>query len=339
MVRTVLSIFLALCVLPLVAAAQGTVDLYIFAGQSNADGRGEVSDLSAAQLESLQSDAIINYLNPGSERDRANTESNPPDLDVGTNGFVDLVPDGGFSGGFSVNRTSTRELSPTFGAELSFAASISEATGSDNQIAIVKVTRGGASLRNDFLPTFDINTEDDAPQGFAYRALIEQVTTSIAALEAQGNTVNVEGFFWHQGESDSQDNDDQVGSYTENFAALVDGVRGEFGADIPFVLSELAQNRTSTDGSAPFNDNLNNVVAAREGLSFVSSVGLTTPGDTNTDPDLDEEDLDFTHFDAESQVELGRRFAAAFATTSVPEPSSGMIVFALGLGLAARRNR
>ena len=104
MVRMVLSIFLALCVLPLVAAAQGTVDLYIFAGQSNADGRGEVSDLSAAQLESLQSDAIINYLNPGSERDRANTESNPPDLDVGTNGFVDLVPDGGFSGGFSVNR-------------------------------------------------------------------------------------------------------------------------------------------------------------------------------------------------------------------------------------------
>ena len=335
MVRTVLSIFLELCVLPLVAAAQGTVDLYIFAGQSNADGRGEVSDLSAAQLESLQSDAIISYLNPGSERERAipvPTGRFPADLDVGSNGFVDLVPDGVFSGGFSVDGTSTRQLTPTFGAELSFAASIAEATGSDNQIAIVKVTRGGASLRNDFLPTSDINTVDDAPPGFLYRALIEQVTASIAELEAQGNTVNVEGFLWHQGESDSRDTADQVGSYTDNFADLVDGVRGEFGADIPFVLGELAQNRTSEDGSGPFNDNLNNVVAAREGLSFVSSVGLTTPGDTNTGND-------FTHFDAEGQVELGRRFAAAFATSTVPEPSSGIIVFALGLGLAARRNR
>ena len=326
MVRIVLSIFLALCVLPLVAAAQGTVDLYIFAGQSNADGRGEVSDLSIGQIQSLQSDAIISYLNPGSERERSNPLSTPPDLDVGTDGFVELTPNGVFSGGFSVDRTSSRELSPTFGAELSFGASIAEATGSDNQIAIVKVSRGGTSLRSDWDATPDNPNNDpdgDEPEGFLYRALIEQVTASIAELEAQGNTVNVEGFLWHQGESDSSNG---LNSYADNFGDLVDGVRDEFGDGIPFVLAELAQEREGA-GTEAFNENLNNVVAAREGLSFVSSVGLTTPDD------------DLTHFDAAGQVELGQRFAAAFATTSVPEPSSGIIVFALGLGLAARRNR
>ena len=291
---------MALCVLPLVAAAQGEVDLYIFAGQSNADGRGEVSELSATQLESLQSDAIINYLNPGSERERTTPTSTPPDLDVGTNGFVDLVPDGGFSGGFSVDGTSQRQLTPTFGAELSFAASIAEATGSDNQIAIVKVTRGGASLRNDFLPTSDINTVDDVPPGFLYRALIEQITASIDALEADGNTVNVEGFLWHQGESGTG-NSTNVGNYTGLFTDLVEGVRETVGEDIPVVLGQLGQDRTSALNDV-FNTTLASFVNSTDvpDISLVSSIGLTNnPGDP-------------THFDANGQILLGERFAAAF---------------------------
>ena len=301
MIKIVLSIFLALCVLPLVASAQGTVDLYIFAGQSNADGRGEVSDLSDAQLASLQSDAIISYLNPGSERERAipmPTGQNPADLDVGTNGFVDLVPDGGFSGGFSVDGTSARQLTPTFGAELSFAASIAEATGSDNQIAIVKVTRGGASLRNDFLPTSDVNTVDDEPQGFLYRALIDQITASITELESQGNTVNVKGFLWHQGESDTG-NSGRVGNYTSLFTDLVEGVRETVDEDIPVVIGQLGQDRTSA-----LNDVFNTTVASfansTDGISIASSVGVT-----NIDGDP-------THFDANGQILLGERFAAAF---------------------------
>ena len=44
--------------LPSIATAQ-TIDVYIMAGQSNMDGRGDVSDLSEEQLASLQNDTMI----------------------------------------------------------------------------------------------------------------------------------------------------------------------------------------------------------------------------------------------------------------------------------------
>ena len=114
MFRSIFYVLLALTFLPSIATAQ-TIDVYIMAGQSNMDGRGDVSDLSEEQLASLQNDTIIRYVNPGSERERAVPTSNPADLDVGSNGFTALVP-----GRFSVDLTSTRQLSPTFGPELSF---------------------------------------------------------------------------------------------------------------------------------------------------------------------------------------------------------------------------
>ena len=306
MIRTALVVVLALSVLPSVAAAQQTIDVYIVAGQSNADGRGDVSDLSAAQMASLENDTIISYLNPGSERERAVPTSNPNDLDVGTNGFTPLV-----TGGFSVDGTSARQLTPTFGPELSFGATIAEATGSNNQIAIIKVSRGGTNLRNDWRAGASVDTGPDEPVGFLYRALLEYVAASLAELEADGSTAIVRGFVWHQGESDSNN----VSTYTDNFIALVEGVRAEFGADIPFVLGELSRTRSN---SVNFNNNLPNLAASAPGISFVSSEGLTTPAS------------DTTHFDADGQIELGQRYAAEFGTLAPepePEPTGEPVVF------------
>jgi len=287
MLRSIFAVLLALSVFPSISAAQ-TIDVYILAGQSNMDGRGQVNDLSAAQLASLENDTMISFLNPGSERERAMPTSNPNDLDAGTNGFTALVP-----GGFSVDGTSARVLTPSFGPELSFGASIAEATGSNNQIALIKVSRGGTNLRNDWRADTTVDDGPDEPIGFLYRALLEEVTTRLADLEADGFTPIVRGFVWHQGESDSN----QVSGYADRFVAFVEGVRAEFGDDIPFVLGELSRTRLA---SPPFNDNLPTVVASAPGLSFVSSEGLTTPAD------------DTTHFDADGQIELGQRYAAAF---------------------------
>ena len=287
MLRSIFAVLLALFVFPSISEAQ-TIDVYIFAGQSNMDGRGQVNDLSAAQLASLENDTMISFLNPGSERERAMPTSNPNDLDAGTNGFTALVP-----GGFSVDGTSARVLTPSFGPELSFGASIAEATGSNNQIAIIKVSRGGTNLRDDWRADTTVDDGPDEPIGFLYRALLEEVTARLAELEADGGTPIVRGFVWHQGESDSN----QVSGYAGRFADLVEGVRAEFGDDIPFVLGELSRTRAA---SPPFNDNLPTVVASAPGLSFVSSEGLTTPAN------------DTTHFDADGQIELGQRYAAAF---------------------------
>jgi len=285
MIRSIYSVLLAIAILPSIAAAQQTIDVYIMAGQSNMDGRGDVSDLSQEQLASLQNDTIINYVNPGSERERDQPQSTTPDLDAGTGGFTPLVP-----GGFSVASTSSRVL--------------------------IKVSRGGTNLRNDWLVNPNVNTVDDEPQGFLYRALMERVAAGLAELEADGSTAIVRGVVWHQGESDSSTTN--VNLYAGRFADFVAGVRDEFGADIPFVLGELSRDRPN---SVEFNDNLPNVVATAPGLSFISSEGLTTPGSTNPDDDT-------THFDANGQLELGQRFAAAFGDEDV-EPLPQPPVFVL----------
>jgi len=298
MYKILFSALLALSALPSIANAQNTFDVYILAGQSNTDGRAEVSDLSGAQLANLQNNAIISYLNPGSERERANPTSNPNDLDVGTNGFRFLVP-----GSFSVDSTSSRSRSDTFGPELAFGASIAEATGTNNQIAIIKVSRGGTNLRNDWRVNSTVNSGPDEPEGFLYRALLEEVNDRLADLRSDGSTAIVKGFIWHQGESDSTNG---VNSYVERYIEFVESVRDEFGENIPFVVGELSRARSN---SGTFNANLNQLVAdsanntsgVPSNISLVSSLGLETPSN------------DTTHFNADGQLELGQRFATAIA--------------------------
>ena len=112
--------------------------------------------------------------------------------------------------------------------------------------------------------------------------------------------MNVEGFLWHQGESDTG-NSTNVGNYTGLFTDLVEGVRETVGEDIPVVLGQLGQDRTSALNDV-FNTTLASFVNSTDvpDISLVSSIGLTNnPGDP-------------THFDANGQVLLGERFAAAF---------------------------
>ena len=303
MLRTALPIFLALCVLPTIAQAQRTFDVYILAGQSNADGRGLASDIPGNSLLSNPSGAIINYLNPSDPSDNGGAG----DGDVSSGGFQDL------GAGFSVAPGEGRigdvpNNTDYFGLELSFANAIGGATGSTNDIAIIKVTRGGTNLRNDWLAP----TADDPTSGFLYDALISHVSESLVSLEADGSAANVEGFLWHQGESDSG-NSTNINNYPGLFTDLVDGVRDNFGSDIPVVLGELAPNRPGN--TVVFNETLQDFVETTtlSGVSLVSSAGLTTPGDAG-DPDED-----FTHFDAASQIELGERFASTLAVTTVDD--------------------
>ena len=270
-------------------------------------------------MANLENDTIISYVNPGSERERAVPTSTPPDLDVGTNGFTPLVP-----GGFSVDGTSARQLTPTFGPELSFGALIAEATGSNNQIAIIKVSRGGASLRNDWRVNPTVDPGPDTPEGFLYRALLEEVPARLAELEADGSTAIVRGVVWHQGESDSVNGVDE---YVERYIEFVESVRDEFGEDILFAVGELSRNRVDPDGSDRsilFNTNLAQLAAdsadpnnldVPSGIFLVSSLGLETP--RSLDPT--NFDTDGTHFTANGQIELGERYVAAFKTVPLNE--------------------
>ena len=196
------------------------------------------------------------------------------------------------------------------------------------------MTRGGTNLRNDWRAP----TADDPTGGFLYEALIGHVNASLDQLTADGDQANVQGFLWHQGESDSGTSE-RIDNYPDLFSDLVDGVRDNFGDNIPVVLGELAPNRTGS-GTVPFNETIQalddpNSSDFISGVSVVSSAGLTTPGD-NTNG-LDD---DFTHFDAISQIEFGERFASTFASTAtVPEPSSLAVLGLLSGVVAIRRRR
>lgn len=296
MLRTILAVLLALLVLPSIAEAQRTFDVYILAGQSNADGRGLESDILGNPLLANPSGAIISYLNPSDG-----------DGDVSSNGFQNLGA--GFSVAPGEGRDGLASSVPSnenyFGLELSFASAIGAATGSTNDVAIIKVTRGGTNLRNDWRAP----TADDPSGGFLYEALIGHVNESLDQLTADGDQANVQGFLWHQGESDSG-NTTNINNYPGLFTDLVDGVRGNFGDDIPVVLGELAPNRPGN--TVDFNNALQGFVdtTSLSGVSLVSSAGLTTPGDITN-----EVGGDFTHFDALSQLELGERFATSLAST------------------------
>ena len=302
---TILSVLLALLVLPSIAAAQRTFDVYILAGQSNADGRGLESDILDSPLLDNPSNAIISYLNP------AETVNGVSDGDVSSNGFQNLAAGFSVAPGERVESVAQQAISGNgvpsgdnyFGLELSFASAIGAATGSTNDVAIIKVTRGGTNLRNDWRAP----TADDPTGGFLYEALIGHVNASLDQLTADGDQANVQGFLWHQGESDSG-NSTTIENYPGLFTDLVDGVRDNFGDDIPVVLGELAPNRPGN--TVQFNDTIQtlddpNSSEFISGVSVVSSAGLTTPAN------------DLTHFDANGQIGLGERFATSLASTVV----------------------
>ena len=104
-------------------------NVYLLAGQSNMDGRGFVGELSEAQAQPVY-DAIVFYRNEKSS----------------SKGWQTLVP------GFSVPPKYKGEFpSPTFGPEMAFARTMLQANPEQN-IALIKGSQGGTSLRADWKP-------------------------------------------------------------------------------------------------------------------------------------------------------------------------------------------
>ena len=285
------------------ANAQVTYDVYIGAGQSNFDGRGDVDDLTGelAPFAAPQVGTLIYYNNP--------PEPDPNDtLDqaITTNGFVTLEPGYSFLGArdFDDNPTIPSDI---FGPEVAFGSAIAAETGSTNPVAIIKVSRGGTNLDNDWTAP-----DADAPNGGPlYIELLDTIDAALAELTANGDSFVIRGFIWHQGESDSSGAENtpisgRASRYMENFVNLIEGVRTHVGIpDLPVVMGQLAQSRLAVSNpgflvlQAEIADALDNVALA-------SSVGLTTPFSTG-------EGTDATHFDAAGQIGLGLEFAEVLA--------------------------
>ena len=260
------------------AAAPTTkpVRVYIFAGQSNMDGRGKKSDLvgELARWAKPQADVRIAY---------SNSDQRGP---YATDGLVPLEP------GFSVPPgTKERKLpGDTFGPEVSFGRAIADACPGE-RIVLIKFSEGGTNLQNDWAPD---KNKSLYPQFLAF------VQKSLKSLSDAGETPQLAGVIWHQGESDAKLAE---GEYQKLLTAFIARVRTDLASpDLPFVIGEVYDNGKRDRVRA----GQRATAAALSNVKFASAENLKTSDNG-------------THFDAASQIELGQRLARALIKESSRE--------------------
>ncbi len=304
-IRTVLAIALMItgCLTPPISAS--TVEVFFLAGQSNADGSNSYWNGTPGKGPALSAENM-HLATPYSGVMYAQTHVNPfsgsPPLHYYTDPFGPLQP---ASWGM-------------MGPELSLGRSLDAVF--DNQVAIIKYTAPGTSLNAQWGP-------DD---NLLYSDMLNYFENRLSELSADFTTVNLRGFFWHQGESDA--GPPHAENYAENFMAMYDPLRQALGnAAMPAVLGLINE---SFPGTTPPNANV--ITLNNEILSLaLSDPTIATTGSMNDLPLYDG-----IHFDSNGQVVHGERMADAYIANfaTVPEPASSLLVIAaMGLVFGQRR--
>ena len=159
----------------------------------------------------------------------------------------------------------------------------------DVRIGLIPTAVGGSSIR-----AWQPHTIHEQTGAYPWDDSLYRTWRVLATTEGE-----LKGIIWHQGESDAADYRDQ---YEDALVDLVERFRAEYqDPELPFVAGELAdfyhQNREGGDV-------INTAINALPGrLGNTAVVGFK---EATSKPDG-------THFDAASERELGRRYAAAMA--------------------------
>ena len=163
-----------------------TIDLFIWAGQSNAQGwMGNAEEYPKDELD-LDHSILLNWTFFGKESSKGE--------------WVNMQPQ---TGRFPLGH---------FGPEVSFARELKKAGYNP---AIFKYCLGATGLARDW----------KAPGGGGiYDQMIKDLLPAIQKLKDKGYSVNIRGFIWIQGESDG-DSDVNASAYYENLKRLIDNLR------------------------------------------------------------------------------------------------------------------
>lgn len=257
---------LAVLLLPGTRLIADQYDLFLLAGQSNMDGRGDANKLTAKHCEPFE-DAIMFYKNHLGSSD----------------GWQPLGP------GFSIAPKFKGSLpSTTFGPEIGFARRYLDVYP-DNKIALIKGSRGGTNLRSDWNP--GLKNQPDS-QGPRYRDFIETINQATRKLAEQNHQFAIRGLLWHQGESDSKVS---ATKHEQRLRHFVDRIREDLGQpDLPVILGEVFDNGKRDSVLTAIRAVAENAIGTR----LVTAEGTSTWDDG-------------THFDAVSQLLLGKRYADA----------------------------
>ena len=251
----------------------------ILIGQSNATGcsltsylKGGVGDEKYAEFETGYNNVLINFC-----LDNHSYSSKGAFLPVGVSS---AAGDG------------------CFGPELGMAELLSKALP-DEKIFILKFTMSGYSLNYHWLY--------DYSPSYIYDSFKIYAITYLEYLSSKGYSPSLDAICWMQGESDTTEY--KAGKYYDNTVAFVENLRSDFAAYAPdrgiyFIDAGISDSPYCEPSYPEINE-------AKKRFSLDSSLnvyfptieaGLTTLYEPEDDPDLG-------HYDAMSELELGRMFA------------------------------
>lgn len=177
-----------------------------------------------------------------------------------------------------------------FGPEITIADELERLFPGD-QIALIKFTKGGTSIYDNWAPP---GANPALPAGGnVWNEFVPELDLALGTLDAAGYQYSVEGMLWMQGESDG-DQSFRANNYNQRLTAFIAAVRGYFAdPELPFVLGRV-QNA---------------------GQPFIATVRLAQQQVAEADPFamwFDTDDLvrfDTFHYDEPSVITLGARFA------------------------------
>jgi len=285
------------------ATAASEVEVFIVAGQSNAQGVPSTAGLPRSLTN--QTDVPYWYRSGGSSSGNA---------------FSALRP-----------------LRGTFGPELSIGRALTDALS--EEIVIVKVTVDGVPLVE--RPT-ELDWSSNST-GEGYDLLISNVLAAQSNLIAAGKTPRIAGLFWMQGESDGKSGvgsgrygpppqPASANAYATNLTDFIASVRTDLStAEMPFFIGEIniGDDPSFTSPVSDYNTKFGT-------WDYTSTIQAAQAAVANADPlsyliETDQFSLgnDFLHFNQAGQLDLGEAFAAAYLAT-VPDPSC-FLLFATGV--------
>lgn len=272
--------------------------IYLLAGQSNLDGRADISGFSAVMQSSL--DSVDYYY------------GNDP-------GGADATP----TGVLTTIRGNTSETGKT-GIAVPMAHHLAANTAGD--IAFIKYGNGGTGFSSgEWSAGGDSSITGD---GLDYRRFQNVVSEGLLALQMANptETYNLGGIVWVQGERDAVQAA-STAAYQSNLTGFIDDVRLTYGADLSFFFSRLSDNQSSINST-----NLANIQAAQDNVnSLVANTHLL-----NTDSfSVQGDDL---HFDAEGYTALGNGLSQLVINSVPEPSSAALLgLGALGLVVRRKR--
>ncbi|CAD7694829.1 unnamed protein product [Ostreobium quekettii] len=279
------------------ATASGVeFDVFLIGGQSNASGRGNTADIPVGSPLAIPQTDVQFYWHK--------TLGNVSNGNLAQDQIIDLQPGSGHG------RNSPAGHPSEFGSELSFGRTLAEAFPQRN-IMLVKYGHGGSNLHTQW-----------ASGGDMYNTFVDTVEAALAVLDLRGDTYNLRGMTWLQGEADTSAAN--AAAYQNNLVNLIDRVRTDVfnGEDAPFVLTRLSDNQYASLGSGQIT-----VRAAQSNAPNLRPNVATI--DTDNDTLYTTYSNGLIHFDANGQIGLGNALGQQMVSmlTSPPEPMTSVAIF------------